>query len=226
MKNYRIDAIRDTLRSRSLLFPLDMVLVGATGVGKSSTINALFGEDVAIVGTGVDPETQYIQHYQVNNVFRIHDSAGLGDGLIADDRHKRNLTDLLLKPCTVDNEVYGFIDLALVVLDGSSRDMGTTYQLLEQVVVQCIQTDRVIVSINQADMAMKGRHWDGVKNCPDKELIKFLEEKSLSVQKRIQEATGLSIHCPIYYSATKRYNLDKLMDCIIEHMPHQRRKME
>ena len=71
MKNYRIDAIRDTLRSRSLLFPLDMVLVGATGVGKSSTINALFGKDVAVVGTGVDPETQYIQHYQVNNVFRI-----------------------------------------------------------------------------------------------------------------------------------------------------------
>ena len=71
MKNYRIDAIRDTLRSRSLLFPLDMVLVGATGVGKSSTINALFGEDVAVVGTGVDPETQYIQHYQALHTTEI-----------------------------------------------------------------------------------------------------------------------------------------------------------
>ena len=58
----------------------------------------------------------------------------------------------------MDNEVYGFIDLALVILDGSHRDLGTTYKILEQVVLECIEPDRVIIAINQADMAMKGKY--------------------------------------------------------------------
>jgi predicted GTPase len=89
MKNYSVNKIRQVLSERGLLYPLDVALVGATGVGKSSTLNAIFGEDVAKVGTGVDPETQNVQGYLINDVFRVHDSAGLGDGLSADQRHKK-----------------------------------------------------------------------------------------------------------------------------------------
>ena len=96
MKNYSVNKIRQVLSERGLLYPLDVALVGATGVGKSSTLNAIFGEDVAKVGTGVDPETQNVQGYLINDVFRVHDSAGLGDGLSADQRHKKNLTDLFI----------------------------------------------------------------------------------------------------------------------------------
>ena len=140
MKNYSVNKIRQVLSERGLLYPLDVALVGATGVGKSSTLNAIFGEDVAKVGTGVDPETQNVQGYLINDVFRVHDSAGLGDGLSADQRHKKNLTDLLLKTITIneDNTPDGFIDLVLVILDGASRDLGTSYQLLEQVILHCI----------------------------------------------------------------------------------------
>lgn len=55
----------------------------------------------------------------------------------------------------------------LVILDGSGRDMGTTYRLLNEVVAPNFQIDRVLVAINQADMAMKGRHWDERLNRPD-----------------------------------------------------------
>ncbi|MBR3735698.1 MAG: hypothetical protein IKN07_07435 [Lachnospiraceae bacterium] len=41
------------LRSRKV----NILVVGATGVGKSSTINALFNMEIAKVGIGVDPET-------------------------------------------------------------------------------------------------------------------------------------------------------------------------
>jgi predicted GTPase len=77
MQNYRINDIRNTLRERSLLYPLDVALIGATGVGKSSTINGLFGSEVAKVGSGVDPETMHVTQYAVNDVFRLHDTAGL-----------------------------------------------------------------------------------------------------------------------------------------------------
>ena len=36
---------------------LNILFVGATGVGKSSTINAIFNTEVAKVGYSVDPET-------------------------------------------------------------------------------------------------------------------------------------------------------------------------
>ena len=35
----------------------NVLITGATGCGKSSTINALFNTEKAKVGTGVDPET-------------------------------------------------------------------------------------------------------------------------------------------------------------------------
>ncbi len=60
--------------------------------------------------------------------------------------------------------------------------------------------------------------------------MKFLEEKALSVKKRIKEGTGVEID-PIYYSAgykeegmeQKPYNLSKLLYYIIEYTPKEKR---
>lgn len=224
MKHNKTDEMRSIIRARGLHNPLDVALVGATGVGKSSTINALFGDEVAKVGRGVDPETMEISEYQVSDVFRVHDSAGFGDGLAADKMHAINLSNLLLKTFTNHSENYGFIDMVLVILDGASRDLGTTYQLLEQVVLKCIEPSRVIVAINQADMAMSGRNWNNAENKPEEKLKIFLDEKANSIRERLKEATGLSISKPIYYSALENYNINALMDSIIEHMPYERRK--
>ena len=77
MKNDRYDDLVDKISNRKLLMPLDVLLVGGTGTGKSSTLNALFGSNLAKVGDGVDPETQVISSYSLHNYLRIHDSAGL-----------------------------------------------------------------------------------------------------------------------------------------------------
>jgi len=113
----------------------------------------------------------------------------------------------------------------MVLLDGGSRDLGTTFQLLDSVILKSIEPRRVIVAINQADMAMKGRNWNAHLNKPESILVDFLEEKAWSVKHRINESTGLSISKPVYYSAKFGYNVDALIDHVIAHFPITRRNI-
>lgn len=200
--------------------------MGATGAGKSSTVNAVFGASIAKVGEGVSPETQVISDYRCHEYFRIHDSAGLGDGRESDLSHATNITKRLLKQCTVNGEVYGLIDIALVILDASSRDLGTAFKLLETVILRSIAPERVIIAINQADMAMKGRYWNVFHSRPEAPLENFLAEQALSVQRRIRESTGCHVKLPVSYSAKHNYNTEKLLQHIISCMPASRRRLK
>ena len=122
----------------------------------------------------------------------------------------------------------------LVILDGSSRDLGTSYELINNVIIPNLGEDkenRILVAINQADMAMKGRNWDFNENKPNDKLKEFLEEKVRSVKNRIYEGTGVSVE-PIYYSAgykeegevqNRPYNLSKLLYYIVKATPANKR---
>ena len=223
VKDYRSYRTQDIERNlfQAGFQPLDIMVAGVTGAGKSTTLNSFFQRTVAKVGNGVAPETMEVRHYSLNYSFRLWDTPGLGDGVEQDKKHQEKIIELLDK--TWGNQLYKFIDLALVIIEGSNKDMGTTYTLLNKVIVPHIQRDRILVVINQADFAMKGRHWDPVTKQPDAQLRGFLDEQASSVQRRVREATGVDIYQPVYYSAEYGYNVDKLFDFIIDHMPHERR---
>ena len=209
---------------------INLMITGATGCGKSSTINALFNTEVAKVGVGVDPETMDITRYDLDNLV-LWDSPGLGDGKEADNRHAKNIIKKLNER---DENGNLLIDLALVILDGSTRDLGTSYELINNVIIPNLGQDkenRILVAINQADMAMKGRYWDYENNRPEPPLQKFLEEKAESVRRRIREGTSVDV-TPIYYSAGfkeegmpqgRPYNLSKLLYYIIKFTPKEKR---
>ena len=221
---YRLDDIDRNLRVARFR-PLDVLIVGGTGTGKSSTINALFEREVAEVGRGCDPETMDVMSMELNELLRFWDSPGLGDNVESDKKYSKDLVDTLYKEYYLDNNRYGLIDVVLVIIDGSGRDMGTTYNLLNNVIVPNFQIDRILVAINQADMAMKGRHWNESSTCPDAVLMDFLVEKADSVRNRLIEATGVNVTEPVFYSAERGYNVEKLMDLIIDNMPVERRKL-
>lgn len=205
-----------------------VLITGATGCGKSSTINALFDTEKAKVGQGSNPETMTITRYDLNNVV-LFDSPGLGDGKEADLRHAKNIIDKLLEKDANGNLL---IDLVLVILDGSSRDLGTSYELINKVIIPNLGEDksRLLIAINQADMAMKGRYWDYENNQPEPKLIEFLDEKVASTKARIKEATGVNVE-PIYYSAGYKdgdeaqqpWNLAKLLSYILKHTNKKKR---
>ena len=223
-RDYRKMDIEKKLE-KARFMPLDVMVTGVTGAGKSTTLNTIFRKNVAIVGNGVDPETMSLEFYSLNDVFRLWDTPGLGDGVANDEIHKRKLVDLLYKTYSLDGNIYGWIDSAIVVLESLNRDMGSTYTLLNEVIVPNIQADRILVVINQADMAMKGRHWNKETNRPDEVLVDFLERQALSIQNRVKEATGVTIRKPVYYSAEYGYNIEKLLDFIIDNMIVERRPL-
>lgn len=210
---------------------INLLITGSTGCGKSSTINALFGSSVASIGTGTDPETMDIKKYELKNNIVLWDSPGLGDSPEKDKLHaagiKRKLAEL-------DENKDPIIDLVLVILDGSTRDYGTSYTLINDVIIPSLgdeAQERIIVAINRSDIAMNGINiWDKENNKPTPKLEAFLEQKVESVKSRIKESTGVNID-PIYYSAGYKdedykqapWNLTKLLLFIVENTKLEKR---
>ncbi len=198
---------------------LNILITGATGSGKSSTINAMFDMEIAKVAYGVDPETMDIEKFELDNL-TLWDSPGLGDGKEADNRHSKNIINKLYEK---DSSGNGLIDLVLVILDGSSRDMGTSFKLINDVIIPNIgNTNRILVAINQCDVAMKGKYWDSKNKKPEIELENFLKEKVDSVKRRVKDSTGVDIE-PIFYSASEYYNISKLFSFILKYTPKDKR---
>ena len=208
----------------------NIMLVGATESGKSSTVNALFDMDSAEVGVGAGHETDSITSYVLGNL-TVWDIPGPGGEEKSDEKYN---TMLVKKLGERDENGKPLIDLVLVVLDASSEDLGASFDLINNVLIPCLGEDRhgrILIGLDQADMAMKGKHWDAEKNEPDDVLLEYLKQKTESVEKRIRETTGLTMK-PIYYSAGYKeegkerrspYNLTKLLYSIIKSIPKENR---
>lgn len=204
---------------------VNVLLVGGTGVGKSSTINALFDRETAKVGKGSTPETQEITFYELDNLV-IWDTPGLGDSPENDAKFKKMIAEHLNK--TDENNI-PIIDLVLLLLDAGSRDYSSAYTLISEVIAPNLGRDsdnRLLIAINKSDRALEPENWNMDENCPDDELLAFLDDKVKTTRERILDASGLLI-TPIYYSAgngkKKPYNLAKLFDLIMEKLPRKKR---
>ncbi len=209
---------------------INIMLVGATGSGKSSTINSIFNTKKAQVGIGVDPETREVECYRLENL-TIWDTPGVGDNTENDKKYSEMITKKLSE---TDEDGMPVIDMIMVVIDGSTRDLSAVYELINKTIIPSLSVenaDRILIAVNQADMAMKGNHWDKENNCPDEVLKCFLEEKCSSIKDRIKTATGVELE-PVYYCAgytdendiqSKPYNLTKLLYHILLSIPAEKR---
>lgn len=195
---------------------INILFVGGTGVGKSSTINALFNMEVAKVGE-IEPETSTINRYPLKNLI-LWDTPGLGDDPEKDKRYGEDIVRLLKKK--KDGEF--LIDEVVLIIDGSNRDMGTSYEILEKIILPNINKERVTIAINQCDMVMKGRNWNKDEKKPTPQLEEVLNEKVESIKKRIYESLGIELE-PIFYSALYHYNISKLLFEILKKVDEEKR---
>ena len=184
---------------------------------------------VAKVGVGVDPETACIEKYELGGL-TIWDTPGLGDGV---ERDIEIATAIKAKLAETDEDNRQIIDMVLIVLDASTKDLAAVYTLANEVLLPGLGDEaeqRILIGLNQSDMAMKGRHWNDASNEPDEVLKDFLNRKAESVRQRIQENTGLDLkvvcYCAGYTEEDDQrspYNLMKLLHFILRHTPTEKR---
>lgn len=220
------DAKCDVLKKLSSLRQngINIMITGATGSGKSSTINALFRADKAKVGISFTPETMDIDQYDYDGMI-LWDTPGLGDGEEADKRHSNAIVAKLNERDAHGNML---IDAVLVILDASSRDLGTSYKLINETIIPNLNDkNRIIVALNKVDMVGNRKLWNHSTNMPEPSLIAKLDEQVAVVRKRIAQSTGVDV-TPILYSAgdkdddsdqTAPYNLAKLLAALLRCIP-------
>ena len=222
-KNYRFAKTQEKVEKGGFGI-LYAMLIGATGVGKSSTLNTVFEQGITEVGEGTDPQTMEVDSYMFNDRIRFWDTPGLGDGVSQDKKHAKKIIDTLYIEYEYYNRPYGFIDMVLVIVDASVRDMGTVYHLINEILIPNIQADRILISLNKCDIAQSGKGWNYDTEQPKINLTRFLEEKVVSIQERVREATGMRIKKPVYFSSEFDYNVYAFLNFIIDNIPKERRK--
>lgn len=206
---------------------LNILIVGGTGVGKSSTINALFDEEKASVGRGSTPETMDVCLHDFGN-FVIYDSPGLGDSPEKDELHKQKIRSILLEK-NEHNEA--LIDLVLVIIDGRTRDLSSFGNLIEVIKPLLEDKRQILVAINKCDqVGNDSTAFDYQLNQPSEYLLCELKECVKAVQSRVAEY-GVDADI-VYYSAgltrmdgtrQRPYNLSKLLYHILKNTPKKKR---
>jgi len=128
----------------------NILLIGRTGVGKSTLINAVFGKNIAKAGAGL-PVTQYFQKYsrplEEGVPITLYDSAGFETEKAQD--FVKGTFDFLNRQRTKGKEEQ--IHLAWYVVDASSA----RFEYFERNLIDKLNSERipVIVVLSQCDRA-------------------------------------------------------------------------
>lgn len=107
---------------------MNILFLGRTGVGKSSTINSIFKMNVANINF-VKSCTNEITKYKLGNL-NIYDSPGLGESKEKDEKYKKNIIDLLEKK---DSSGNGLMDMVVCIFDASSRDNAESITFINEI---------------------------------------------------------------------------------------------
>jgi predicted GTPase len=194
-----------------------IALLGETGVGKSSTLNALFNAGAPI--DHIRPCTVEPSEYAIvteiegsHGPVRVFDMPGLGQDLQSDEAFVKEYARIL-PTC----------DVALWILDGCTRTLSQTQASLRGVVSSAMSgLDRLVIGVNKID-AIEPGDWNTRTNRPSASQRKNIKARIQEVKKRLGGLVTLDDSRIIAFSARRNFQLAQLLNALMAACPKDRR---
>ena len=201
--------------------PPTIAIIGFTGVGKSSTLNALFNagqptSDVRACTQNAKVFTGNLEPYTGSKgTINIYDMPGLGESIKADVHHYNVYTDILPKT-----------DVIIWTFHAGDRAMEPMQKAIMKLIdkIGLGFTEHLMFAINKVDAIAPGEScWNESFNIPSMEQKQNIIEFENYIKERIREVLPQWDGPIISYSAKRRYHLEQLMKAMIQTMPSDRR---
>ncbi len=205
--------------------PPTLAIIGLSGVGKSSVINAMFGtrRDTSATTRGTsrfhkrnfdilsvfDLESERVEQAAIGCTMRLMDAPGLGEDARLDknylDRYRRHLREA---------------DVALWVVAARNRALALDQQYLEKL---RRVLPNLVLGINQVDL-VEPLDWNEAINMPSKTQAGHIAEILADRQEKLGAVLGAEPPA-VAFSAKRFYNLQALFKACLDAAPRDRRWM-
>ena len=184
--------------------PPRIALIGETGVGKTSTINALFGKGLEISHTRACTQIETEVVGERGRPVRVFDMPGLGEDLDADERHFDTYRRVLRE-----------VDVAVWIVKADNRAMTNVQRALDRLMKDgTLDAKKLVVALNQVDLLQPGT-WDPEINLPSAEQEETIKQRRNDIVEKMRKVVDVPDRQVVAYSARTFYNLEALFEALL-----------
>ena len=214
--------VMEAINSEITEKPFRVAVIGQSGVGKSTTLNSVFGlknytSDIAEGTTDIEEKI-----FEMRDGFNlsIYDMPGIGYDVDKDAEYERMYAKIL-PDC----------DVIVYIINAHAKDIGEDCRILRDVVLPVCNTnqikDNLILAFNKIDTIGESENpndpelrWNVTENLPTEKLKKAIKIKlsdltdKLIDEKLIGSVDAIKPHQVVFYSAIYNYNLSEFLRAI------------